>query len=98
MIGSPAITLDRHRVRQRDAEDVVELLLEETRKSGASLALWVQASGEFKVTADGGPAHAYMREHEPRALVGLYGPDAYKADILEAVWKRCEQIGMEWPR
>ena len=98
MIGSPAISLDRKRVRQCDADDLVAAMLQMSRERHERLALFVLASGEFKVTTANGPGFDYLSEHEPRAFVGSFGPDAFKVDVLEAVWKRCEQIGMEWPR
>lgn len=84
------------RLRQCDADDMAAELLSEARHADIKLALFLLPSGEFKITAASGPAFDYHFAHDRHSMVGLYSGEATKAEIVEDVRVRAEQIGMEW--
>lgn len=84
------------RLRQCDAGDMAAELLHEARHAGIKLALFLLPNGDFKITASQGPAFDYHMAHDERSMVGLYDGEATKAQIVDDVRVRAEQIGMEW--
>lgn len=99
MTGYSTIAADRHRkIRLLDADDVAAQLLEQARERPCRMALFVTPDGDFLAAQHDSERYGHLLAKFEHSLVGIYSGDAMKVDVLEDIWARCEQIGMEWPK
>jgi len=98
MSSHPNICAPRHRhIRLLNAIDIVSELLREASDRGCALALFVLPGGEFRVMKATGMAYDGVLMHDPASLVGVYTGAAEQQEIIDDIYARCEQLGMEWP-